>query len=70
MTPGVTVTIDYTNWRGERRKRQIVPLALDYNIRPPYYTTYQWLLTARDVEKNYALRTFAMRNIHSWEPVE
>ena len=68
MTPGLTVVIDYTNWRGERRDRTIIPITIEYNNRPPYHEEYQWLLTARDVEKNYALRTFAMKNIHKWEP--
>lgn len=62
------VEIDYTNWRGERSVRRIIPLAMGFTHNQ-WHTKDQWLLTAMDVEKKEA-RTFAMANIRSWKPVE
>jgi predicted DNA-binding transcriptional regulator YafY len=63
------VLIDYTNYRGERSVRKIVPGQL-YFGHNEFHKEDQWLLDALDVEKD-ALRTFAMKDIHSWavEPV-
>lgn len=60
-----TVTIDYTNWRGERGARLIYPLAIRFENNE-WHPESQWLLEAVDLEKN-EIRTFAMKNIHSWE---
>ena len=59
------VTIDYTNHRGERGPRTIVPVRLRYGTEPPWHPEPQWLLEADDVEKGER-RTFAIRNIHRW----
>jgi predicted DNA-binding transcriptional regulator YafY len=60
------VVIDYTNHRGERRKRVVVPsfVAFEFN---EWHPQAQWLLHAWDVEKA-AMRTFAMAGIHEWLP--
>lgn len=60
------VEIDYTNWKGERAKRVIIPhpQGLFFGANQ-YHTEPQWLLNATDVEKN-APRTFALKDIHSW----
>lgn len=61
------VIIDYTNWRGERRKRQVRPnrIAFGYTA---YHTQMQWLVWALDLESGIE-KAFAMKDIHSWEPV-
>lgn len=58
------VTIDYTNYRGERRPRNIVPLSIRFGCTSDH-PEQQWLLDAQDVDKD-ARRTFAMRDIHAW----
>ena len=58
------VIIDYTNWRGERRERKIVPQYIVFGS-TEYHPGQQWLLVAHDIEKG-ARRTFAMDGIHSW----
>lgn len=58
------VEIDYTNWRGETRRRLIRPIEM-YFGRTEYYKDVQWLLHAFDVGKNEE-RTFAMANIKGW----
>ena len=60
------VEIDYTNWRGERSKRRIVPMRLTWENNE-WHPETQWLLEALDVEKK-EMRTFAFTNIHSWSP--
>ena len=59
------VKIDYTNWKGERSFRYIVPVKCFFGSNE-WHTAPQWLLEATDVEKN-ALRTFAIKDIHSFE---
>ncbi len=63
-TPQRTVMVDYTNWRGERGARRIVPDYMWWGS-TEYHPKPQWLLRALDVEKR-ALRDFAMGSIHSW----
>jgi predicted DNA-binding transcriptional regulator YafY len=58
------VTIDYTNWRGERGFRYVRPLRMEWGSNE-WHRTPQWLLVAHDAERN-AERTFAFDNIHSW----
>lgn len=58
------VIIDYTNWRGERGLRRIVPLSMHFENNE-WHPETQWLLEADDVEKGET-RTFAVVNIHGW----
>lgn len=58
------VEIDYTNWRGERSRRRVLPLSWRFGSNE-WHTTDQWLMTAHDLEKD-AEREFAMSGIHSW----
>lgn len=60
------VIIDYTNWKGERRKRLVDPIGMIYG-RNEWHVDDQWLLLAWDVEKDES-RQFAMKDIHAWEP--
>ena len=59
-----SVVIDYTNYRGKRSKREIVPMKIWYGA-TEWHKEEQWLLDAHDVEKD-ALRNFAMKDIHEW----
>lgn len=62
------VWIDYTNWRGERRVRRIVPEYVDFGSNE-HHPDDQWMLVAWDPEKGER-RTFAMKDIHSWKAQE
>lgn len=63
------VEIDYTNWRGERRKRRIRPYHrhLRYGT-TKYHPTPGWLIQARD-EEDKRIKEFALSGIHSWVEV-
>jgi predicted DNA-binding transcriptional regulator YafY len=60
------VTIDYTNWRGERGTRRVIPISIVFTYNE-WHPEQQWLCIATDVAKNEK-RFFAMANIHSWTP--
>lgn len=60
------VIIDYTNHRGERREREIIPIEIVFGG-SKWHSEPQWLLRATDCEKNEE-RHFAMKDIHSWKP--
>ncbi len=60
------VFIDYTNWKGERRVREVSPVNISFT-RTEHHPKTEWILRAWDVEKR-AYRDFAMKNIHSWSP--
>ena len=59
------VIIDYTNWKGERGKRTVTPRIWFWGS-TNYHPDNQWLMNAFDEDKQ-AERTFAMRDIHSWQ---
>lgn len=66
MNDSRIVTIDYTNWRGERSTRRIRPTgSVDFGNNE-WHPDTQWLLEAVDVDSG-KIRTFAMKNIHSWK---
>ncbi len=58
------VKIDYTNYRGERRIREIIPKQIVFSS-TEYHKNKQWLLEAFDIEKN-AIRLFAVKDIHGF----
>jgi predicted DNA-binding transcriptional regulator YafY len=60
------VDIEYTNWRGKRRVRQISPIALTWGL-SEYHEGNQWLLLALDCEDGKT-KEFAMKDIHNWVP--
>jgi hypothetical protein len=62
---GHAVTIDYTNWRGERSLRRIVPEGIYWGSNE-WHPKEQWLLDARDLDKRET-RAFAVKGIHSWK---
>ena len=56
------VHLDYTNWKGERRWRRVLPQSLWYGT-TSYHPTPQWFIRAVDLEKN-AVRDFAVKDLH------
>lgn len=58
------VTIDYTNYRGVRSDRRIIPIGISYGSNE-WHTEPQWLLTAVDVDTGEQ-RVFAIKDIHKW----
>ena len=64
--PGRIVVIDYTNWRGKRGLRRIIPIRVSFENNE-YHPDTQWLLEAVDLnDADHKIKTFAMANIHSW----
>lgn len=64
MTHGVHV--DYTNWRGIRSRRLIYPIEKTMRFTATsFHPEVQWLFDARCQGE---LRTFALKDIHSWTP--
>lgn len=61
-----SVTIFYTNYRGETGYRNIVPQKIWFGS-TEWHKEEQWLLDAYDVEKA-AIRNFAMKDIGEWKP--
>jgi predicted DNA-binding transcriptional regulator YafY len=61
--PRKIVTIDYTNWRGERAMRRIIPLGVVF-ANNEWHPETQWLLESIDVDTG-KFRCFALANIHS-----
>jgi ADP-ribose pyrophosphatase YjhB (NUDIX family) len=62
----IEVEIDYTNHRGERSIRRIIPIGIRFGS-TEYHTELQWLMCANDLTKD-DVRTFAMKDIHGWRP--
>jgi predicted DNA-binding transcriptional regulator YafY len=62
------VIIDYTNWKGQRAARRIVPRRI-YFGRTDYHKEPQWLLDAYCRVKDEE-RTFAIADIHMWVPAK
>jgi len=60
----VVVPILYTNWRGETAVRRITPSSIGLRSNE-WHPEPQWLLWARDVEKD-AFRDFALSGIKAW----
>ena len=59
------VTIKYTNWRGHTSFRRIIPVEVWFGS-TEYHKEPQWLLKAV-CYVNFAMRDFALKDIHSWE---
>lgn len=60
-----SVVIDYTNWRGVRAERTILPLRWFWGHNAVHQDE-QWLLEAMDQAKG-EVRIFALTNFHSWK---
>lgn len=62
------VLIDYTNWEGERRTRRVLPLEKSLRFEATdYHKPAQWVFDAVDLERPGVLRTFALKDVHSWQ---
>jgi hypothetical protein len=61
------ISIFYTNHRGVKRKRHVIPLHFIYGISHPWYQKPQWLMIAYDLGKE-AWRIFALDNVSGWNP--
>ncbi|GJD41361.1 WYL domain-containing protein [Methylobacterium bullatum] len=61
------VTLDYTNYRGERAIRTITPWGVEWGS-TDWHPEPGWLLTCYDHDKA-ACRTYALSGIHSWNGV-
>lgn len=61
------VSILYTNWRGERRWRDVIPDDIRF-MESIYHPGKQWILLAIDCEEN-KLKEFAMSGIEAWGKV-
>jgi predicted DNA-binding transcriptional regulator YafY len=59
-----TVSIVYTNYRGETRLRRIIPIKIWYGS-ADWHPEEQWHLEAYDIEKQ-ADRSFAIKDIRTW----
>lgn len=68
--PGAVV-IDYTNHRGERRRRKVQPLPGTLRFREtPDHKPAQWVFDALDLEREgIPRRTFALLSLHSTEGI-
>lgn len=64
LPTNVHSTIMYTNWKGEKRERSIIPIMLWYGS-TEFHPKPQMLLQALDVEKNQ-VRDFSVKDI---EPI-
>ena len=64
MASNAIIEIDYTDWRGERRTRQIRPIRAWFGT-TVYHPGLQWLWSAWCLE-SMEERDFAQSGIHSW----
>ncbi len=64
------VLIDYTNWRGERRVRSILPQRIAFCANE-WHPVAQWMIFAIDLDDKAPRieKGFALANIHDWGPV-
>ena len=60
----LAVVIDYTNWRGERKLRRVLPLNF-YHGSNEWHKDDQWIMKAHDLDRDEE-REFAMSGVHSW----
>ena len=60
------VTIEYTNWRGERSTRRVRPTGEMIFKSTQWHLEPQWLIRAIDLDKREE-RLFAIADIHSWK---
>lgn len=62
------VTLDYTNWKGERDLRHVIPLGLWYGVSPFHEQDgEQYYIRAFDLGRG-AYRDFSLKSVHSATP--
>lgn len=64
--PDESVTVLYTNYRGEKAERRIRPITIWFGSNE-YHSMPQWLLRAWCFKKS-GFRDFALANVHEWRP--
>jgi hypothetical protein len=69
LSPSKMLEIDYTNYRGERTTRRVLPHGTMRFGTSAFHTTPQWLIPMFDVSKGED-REFALKDIHSAKPVQ
>lgn len=62
---GLYVEFTYTNWRGETSTRRVMPVSLWFGT-TEHHPDPQWLMDAKDIGKDFALRTFALKGVRGW----
>lgn len=60
------IVMTYTNYRGERSERRVVPERIWFGS-TDWHPGPQWLMDAFDLDRE-AMRSFAMTDIHKIEP--
>lgn len=65
---GLAVEIDYTNYRGERAPRTVLPIGIYFGA-TEQHPEEQWLMRAHAMDRGGAIRDFAMCDIHSWREI-
>lgn len=60
------VEILYTNYKGERAWRRILPVKIWFGS-TKWHPTTQWFVDAEDLDRN-AVRSFALSDIALWRP--
>lgn len=64
------ITIDYTNWRGERRERHVRPIGIQFTC-TEHHPEKQWLMWGLEKKDNEeVLRAYAMVNIHGYRGMD
>lgn len=69
MSSRKLLEIDYTNHRGERTTRRVLPYGTMRFGTSEFHKTPQWLIPAFDLDRK-ADREFALKDIHSATPVQ
>lgn len=59
------VTLDYTNHKGERGVRKVVPLNIFFGTSEWHPGPAQWFMNVLDLDRS-AARVYAMKDIHHW----
>lgn len=59
------VKLDYTNWKGIRETRRVVPLGTMEFKSNDFHKEPTWLMRVFDLDK-MAIRDYAMKDVHSW----
>ncbi len=60
------VRVMYTNWRGEKAERVIIPISISWSS-TEWHPQEQWLLKVWDIERQ-AYREYALKDIQEWRP--
>jgi predicted DNA-binding transcriptional regulator YafY len=64
MDKNKTVSILYTNWKGETSYRNIIPKTIEFKS-TEWHKEEQWILNAFDIDKQ-SDRGFALKDIREW----